>query len=260
MMKNKKIIWTVSVVIFSVLLLSMAYKVFLQDFPFSKTRIALFKNNSSEENDFKSIKTIDQYGNENDSKCYKEIEIVGDGKEVEVWKKVIEPEEKIKLLPDRNGNLKKVRYYKEIKINENRFEEEYWVLEDDPEMVSVIYEGVIEDVIDQKLFFNVLAISEKLYFADHSYTPIKVESQRKIFYFEEYDLEGEWNDGILYEDSIFIEEIKVSEIEEIINILTEKDLFKKYIYIQESSHAIFNNGPLSKILSIRDFEFKDAKK
>ncbi len=257
-MNKKRIIGTVSIVIVSILLLSLAYKVFLQDFSFHK--INLFKSLSTQEDDFKIIRTIDKYGNENESTCYREIEIVGDGKEVEVWKKVIEPEEKTKYLTDRNGVLKKVRYYKEIKINKDRSEEEYWVLEDDPEMVSVIYEGMIEDILNEKLFFNVMAKSEELFFEDHSYTPIKVDNQIKVFNFDTYDLDGEWNDGILYEDSIFIEEIKILETKEIENILAEKDLFNTYIYIQESSHAIFSGGPLSKILSIRDFEFKDAKK
>jgi hypothetical protein len=257
-MNNKRIIATVSIVLVSILLLSMLYKVFLQDFSFHKKN--LFKFYATQEDDFKIIRTIDKYGNENESTCFREIEIVGDGKEVEVWKKVIEPEEKTKYLTDRNGVLKKVKYYKEIKINTDRSEEEYWVLEDDPEMVSVIYEGIIEEILDEKLFFNIMARSEKLFFEDHSYTPIKVDDQIKVFNFNVYDLDGEWIDGILYEDSIFVEEIKIHETKEIENILAKKDLFNKYIYIQESSHAIFNNGPISRILSIRDFEFKDAKK
>jgi hypothetical protein len=258
MRKYKKIFLLPLCVIFIVLVI-LVVLVFLKAVPFDNAREYL--KNISVQNGlpYNTIKTIDKYGNESQCRVYTETEIIGDGQEVKVIKKVIEPQEKFQYLKDRDGNFKKVRYFKEVIIDEKGFENERWILEDNPEMLSYIYEGQIDRYEDGRLYFIVQAKSELLYFENHSYTPIKIDDQIKVFDFNTYDLEGVWQDRILYEDSIFVEDVKVEKIEEIKKILEEKDLYGKYVYIQDSTHAVFENAPTSKIFSIRDFIFEDAK-
>jgi hypothetical protein len=249
-MKKKKYI-ILFAAISSFILMIFLYRIFLGgmisgNFSYDKLR--------GLNEDFKVIETIDKYGNKNESRCYRTIEVVDDGRDVEIWKKVIEPESRIFPKEDIDGSIVEVEFIKEIHIDEDGYEHELWKIAQDPEMVTLIYEGFIEKVTEKELIFRVGAQSRILSHQDKSYKPFKVGPYEKVFNLDEYDLQSD------YPDFIMIEGRELKDTSVISEVLKEEGLFGEYLYIQDSTVRFFENGPTFKSLSIRDFIFKDAQK